>query len=144
MIDVKILKVDKDLPTPKYVHQGDAGMDLYSAEAYSLKPGERKLFSTGLKIEIPESYEVQIRPRSGLALKNGISIVNTPGTLDFQYRGVIGVILINHGTEDFVVTRGDRIAQMVFNKFETAKLIEVEQLSETVRGEGGFGSSGHK
>jgi dUTP pyrophosphatase len=144
MIKVKILKVDKELPTPKYAHYGDAGMDIYSAESYTLKPGERKIFSTGLKIEIPEGYEVQIRPRSGLAAKNGISIVNTPGTIDHQYRGLVGVILINHGTENFEVKRGERIAQMVFNKFETAELLEVDELSETERGEGGFGSTGKK
>jgi len=142
MIKAKILKVDKDLPTPKYAHFGDAGMDLYSAEDYVLKCGERKIFSTGLKIEIPEGYEVQIRPRSGLAAKHGITVLNTPGTLDYQYRGIIGVILINHGNADFEVKRGERIAQMVFNKFESAELIEVEELSDTARGEGGFGSTG--
>lgn len=144
MIEVKILKVDKDLPTPKYAHYGDAGMDVYSAEDYILKPGEKKIFSTGLKFEIPEGYELQVRPRSGLAAKHGITVLNSPGTLDFQYRGILGVILINHSKEDFEVKRGDRIAQIVFNKFETAELIEVDELSETVRGEGGFGSTGRK
>lgn len=144
MIKVKILKVDKELPTPKYAHYGDAGMDVYSAEDYTLKPGERKIFSTGLKFEIPEGYELQVRPRSGLAAKYGITVLNSPGTLDFQYRGILGVILINHGKEDFEVKKGDRIAQIVFNKFETAELVEVDELSETERGEGGFGSTGRK
>lgn len=144
MIQAKILKVDKELPTPKYAHYGDAGMDVYSAEDYVLKPGERKIFSTGLKFEIPEGYELQVRPRSGLAAKHGITVLNSPGTVDFQYRGILGVILINHGKEDFEVKRGERIAQIVFNKFETAELIEVDELSETERGEGGFGSTGRK
>ncbi|MEM4637893.1 MAG: dUTP diphosphatase [Candidatus Woesearchaeota archaeon] len=144
MIKVKILKVDKELPTPKYAHYGDAGMDVYSAEDYILKPGERKIFSTGLKFEIPEGYELQVRPRSGLAAKYGITVLNSPGTLDFQYRGILGVILINHSKEDFEVKKGDRIAQIVFNKFETAELVEVDELSETERGEGGFGSTGRK
>lgn len=144
MIQVKILKIDKELPTPKYAHYGDAGMDVYSAEDYILKPGERKIFSTGLKVEIPEGYELQVRPRSGLAAKYGITVLNAPGTVDFQYRGILGVILINHGKESFEVKKGDRIAQIVFNKFETAEFIEVEELSETTRGEGGFGSTGIK
>jgi dUTP pyrophosphatase len=144
MINVKILKVDKELPTPKYAHHGDAGMDVYSAEDYVLKPSEKKIFSTGLKFEIPEGYELQVRPRSGLAAKYGITVLNSPGTLDFQYRGILGVILINHSKEDFEVKRGERIAQIVFNKFETAELIEVDELSETTRGEGGFGSTGRK
>jgi len=144
MIQAKILKVDKELPTPKYAHFGDAGMDVYSAEDYVLKTGEHKIFSTGLKFEIPEGYEVQVRPRSGLAAKNGITVLNSPGTLDYQYRGILGVILINHGSSSFEVKRGERIAQIVFNKFESAELIEVDELSETVRGEGGFGSTGKK
>lgn len=144
MIQVKILKIDKELPTPKYAHYGDAGMDVYSSEDYILKPGERKIFSTGLKVEIPEGYELQVRPRSGLAAKQGITVLNSPGTVDFQYRGILGVILINHGQEEFEVKKGDRIAQIVFNKFETAELIEVDELSETTRGEGGFGSTGRK
>lgn len=144
MIKTKILKVDKGLPTPKYAHDGDAGMDVYSAEDYVLKPGERKVFSTGLKFEIPEGYEIQIRPRSGLAAKYGITVLNSPGTLDYQYRGILGVILINHGDADFEVKKGERIAQIVFNKFESSELIEVDELSETVRGEGGFGSTGKK
>ena len=144
MITAKIVKVDKDLPTPKYAHYGDAGMDVYSAEDHILQPGERKILSTGLKFEIPEEYEIQVRPRSGHAAKHGVTVLNSPGTLDYQYRGVLGVMLINHGKEDFEVKRGERIAQIVFNKFETAELIEVDELSETIRGAGGFGSTGRK
>ena len=141
---VKILKTDKDLPTPKYAHEGDAGMDLYSAEDHILKSGEHKIIDTGIKIAVPQGYEMQVRPRSGLALKHGISVVNAPGTIDSQYRGPVGVILINHGKEDFEVKRGERIAQMVLNKFEPIDFHEVEDLDETTRGEGGFGSTGVK
>ncbi len=139
---VEILREDKNLPLPRYQHEGDAGMDLYSAEDYVLKPGERKIFSAGIKLAIPKGYEVQIRPRSGLAVKNGITVLNTPGTIDHQYRGMVGVILINHGQDPFEVKKGERIAQMVLNKFENFELEEVEELSETERGEGGFGSTG--
>jgi dUTP pyrophosphatase len=139
---VEILREDKDLQLPKYQHEGDAGMDLYSAEDYVLKPGERKIFSTGIKLAIPKGYEVQIRPRSGLAIKQGITVLNTPGTIDHQYRGMVGVILINHSKESFEIKKGERIAQMVLNKFENFELEEVEELSETERGEGGFGSTG--
>jgi len=142
MIHVDMIKVDSDLPTPKYAHHGDAGMDLYSSENCIINPGERKLVSSGIKLAIPEGYEVQIRPRSGLALKNGITVLNTPGTIDHQYRGVVGVILINHSNAPFEVKKGERIAQMVFSKFESAELREVNELSETARGEGGFGSTG--
>jgi dUTP pyrophosphatase len=142
MVHVDILKVDPSLPTPKYAHYGDAGMDIYSSEDCIINSGERKLISSGIKLAIPEGYEVQIRPRSGLALKNGITVLNTPGTIDHQYRGVVGVILINHGEAPFEVKKGERIAQMVFNRFESAELKEVSELSETARGEGGFGSTG--
>lgn len=141
-MEVRIKRTDKELPLPQYKHDGDAGMDVCSAETYTLQPGERKLFKTGIHMAIPKGYELQVRPRSGLAYKHGISIVNTPGTVDAGYRGDIGVILINHGKEVFEVKRGERIAQFVFNKFETAQFIEVEDLDETTRGEGGFGSTG--
>ena len=139
---VKILQEDKQLPLPKYQHEGDAGMDIYSAEDYILKPGERKVFSTGIRLAIPKGYEVQIRPRSGLAIKHGITVLNTPGTIDHQYRGIVGVVLMNHGDESFEVKKRERIAQMVLNKFENFEFDEVEELSETERGEGGFGSTG--
>ena len=141
MIKVKIKKL-KDVKTPAYAHKGDAGVDLYSAEDYILKPMERKLVSTGIKIAIPLGYEAQIRPKSGLAVKHGISIVNTPGTIDAQYRGEVCVIAINLGNEDFKIEKNSKIAQMVFKKVEEAELEEVEELDDTTRGEGGFGSTG--
>ncbi|MBI5392426.1 dUTP diphosphatase [Candidatus Woesearchaeota archaeon] len=141
-IQVKIVKVNKELPTPKYAHHGDAGMDIYAAENYMLQSGEFKLISAGIKLAIPYGYEVQVRPRSGLAAKHGISIVNTPGTIDCMYRGMVGVILINHGKNPFEVKRGERIAQLVFNKIAYASVEEVAELDETARGEGGFGSTG--
>jgi len=142
MINVKIKKIKDNAIIPKYVHEGDSGVDLYSAEDYLLKPGERVLVSTGLKIAIPKSYEAQIRPKSGLALNNGVSIVNTPGTIDAGYRGEIGIITINLGKENFKIEKGKKIAQMVFNKVEEAKFEEVEDLDNTKRGDGGFGSTG--
>ena len=119
-------------------------MDLLAdvATPVTLQPGERTLIPTGIAIALPDGYEAQIRPRSGLALKHGISLVNTPGTIDPDYRGEIGVILINHGKESFTVTPGDRIAQMVFARFERGELLEVTELENTVRGEGGFGHTG--
>lgn len=139
---VSLLKLDKDLPTPQYNHHGDAGMDVYARESVVLQPGEIKLIPTGIALEIPEGYEVQIRPRSGLALKHGIGMVNSPGTIDHGYRGEVGVITINHGTLPYEVKRGDRIAQMVFNKIEVVNLVEVDTLSVSTRGAGGFGSTG--
>ncbi len=142
MIKVRIKKIKKDAIIPRYAYDGDAGVDIYSAEDYTLKPGERALVSTGIKIAIPDGYEAQIRPRSGLALKYGISICNTPGTIDSGYRGEVCAIVINHGKNVFNIKKGDKIAQMVFNKIERAEFIEVEELDATKRGEKGFGSSG--
>ena len=139
-VKVKRLKVNAVLP--KYAHEGDAGMDVCSCENCVLKPGERRLVSTGLAFEIPVGTELQIRPRSGLALKSGVSIVNSPGTLDSGYRGELGIILINHGDKDFEVRVGDRIAQVVLNRFEVVDVEEVEELGESKRGGGGFGSTG--
>lgn len=142
---IKIKKIKSEAIIPRYAHYGDAGMDLFSCEEYVLKPGERKLISTGIKVEFPVGYEMQIRPRSGLALKNGISIVNSPGTIDSGYRGEIGVILINHGLENFNIKRGDKVAQAVLNKVEIAEIEEILEsggLSSTERAENGFGSSG--
>lgn len=141
---VKIKKIHKDAVVPKYAHEGDAGVDFFAVTKHSLKPGERCLVGTGLSFEFPIGYELQIRPRSGLALKKGISIVNTPGTLDAGYRGELGIIIINHGQEDFEINPGDKIAQGVFNKIEISEFEEVEELSGSDRGEGGFGSSGYK
>lgn len=133
-----------DLPLPAYMSEGAAGMDLYAnvKEEVTVEKGSIKLIPTGIRIALPEGFEAQIRPRSGLALKNGISLVNSPGTIDSDYRGEIGVIVINFGENDFVVKRGDRIAQMVINRYEKVEWTECADLDETERGEGGFGHSG--
>ena len=111
-------------------------------ESITINPGGRALIPTGLRVAIPEGYEIQVRPRSGLALKNGITLLNTPGTIDADYRGDIGVIVINHGTEPFTIMSGDRIGQIVLNKVERIEWKEVDNLPDTIRGEGGFGSTG--
>jgi len=144
VIQLKVKKIKDNAILPKYTHNGDAGMDLFSTEHYLIKSGERCLVSTGIKMEIPEGHELQIRPRSGLALNKGISLVNTPATIDSGYRGEIGIILINHGKEDFEINPRDKIAQAVLNKFEKAEIQEVDELSESERGENNFGSSGMK
>lgn len=130
-------------PIPKYQTELSAGMDLYAniEENITLKSLERKLVPTGLFLELPAGFEAQIRPRSGLALKNGVTVLNSPGTVDADYRGEIGVILVNLSAEEFTVANGDRIAQMVIAKYETAVLEEVTILAETTRGAGGFGST---
>ncbi|MCQ2360050.1 MAG: dUTP diphosphatase [Paludibacteraceae bacterium] len=142
---VKIINKSTN-PMPAYATEQSAGMDLRASltESVTLKPMERRLIPTGLYIELPAGYEAQIRPRSGLALKKGITVLNTPGTIDADYRGEIGVILINLSTEPFVIENGERICQMVIARYESAELIEVEELSETERGEGGFGHTGKK
>ena len=127
---------------PGYAHEGDAGMDVYSAIECVIKPGERKLVPTGIKMAIPRGYEVQVRPKSGLALKHGLSIVNTPGTIDAGYRGEVGVILINHSNDEYKVEKNMKVAQLVVNKIEEANVVEVKDLDDTSRGEGGFGSTG--
>lgn len=139
---IKIINRSKHA-LPKYQTAFSAGMDLYANldEPVTMKPLERKLISTGLLIELPQGYEAQVRPRSGLAIKNGITVLNTPGTIDADYRGEIGVILVNLSAESFTVNDGDRIAQMVIAKHETAMWDEVDELSETDRGAGGFGST---
>ena len=131
-------------PLPAYETSGSAGMDLraFIEEEIVLKPLDRKLVPTGLFIELPEGYEAQLRPRSGLAFKHGISLPNTPATIDSDYRGEIKIALINLSNENFTVKSGERIAQMVIAKHEKAELIQVETLNETKRGEGGFGSTG--
>jgi dUTP pyrophosphatase len=131
-------------PLPRYATSHAAGMDLLAdvSSPVTLRPGERTLIPTGIAIALPDGFEAQIRPRSGLALRHGVSLVNTPGTIDPDYRGEIGVILINLGTELFTVNPGDRIAQMVFARFERGEISEVEELEETARGEGGFGHTG--
>ena len=133
-------------PLPDYSTSSSAGMDLRAnlEQAVRLKPLERRLIPTGLFMELPEGFEAQIRPRSGLALKKGISVLNTPGTIDADYRGEIGIILVNLSNEAFVVEHGERICQMVINKVETIQWSKVESLDESERGEGGFGHTGTK
>lgn len=135
-------KINQKAIIPFQAHEGDAGMDLFSVEEVILKPMERKLIHTGIKIQLPKNTEAQIRPRSGLALKNGITVLNTPGTIDEGYRGEIGIILINLGTEEFKVEEGMKVAQMVIKPTLTLEVEEVVELTETTRGEGGFGSTG--
>ena len=139
---VKRLEGNDDLPLPAYATDGAAGMDVVSAEDVTLAPGTRHAVATGLALAIPHGYEVQVRPRSGLALKHGITVPNTPGTIDSDYRGELKVILINHGAEPFVIRRGDRLAQLVLAPVTRASWLEVAELGETARGEGGFGSTG--
>lgn len=138
---IKVKRVKDNAIIPSYAHKGDAGVDLHSTEDYLVDSGQRVLVSTGLQIAIPMGYEAQVRPRSGLALKHGISIVNTPGTIDAGYRGDIGIILINHGKERFEIKKGQKIAQMVFAKVEEVKFEEADKLDDTSRGTGGFGST---
>ena len=127
---------------PKYAHPGDAGMDLYALEAVTIEPGQTALVATGIAIALPPNTEAQIRPRSGLALKHSLTVLNSPGTIDEGYRGEIKIILINHGSTAFEVTPGMRIAQMVICPVIYANVTEVSELSDTIRGKGGFGSSG--
>lgn len=129
---------------PFYATPGSAGLDIRSTKEVTLQPGERQLVPTGLKIAVPAGFEAQIRPRSGLALKQGISMVNTPGTIDSDYRGEVGVILINHGKEIVTLEKGERIAQMVICPVEQVIIEVVESLDDTTRGTGGFGSTGIK
>lgn len=144
MININIKKLDERAIIPEYATAFSAGVDLHAVldEPVTIKPLERKLIKTGLAIALPEGYEAQVRPRSGLALKKGITVINTPGTIDADYRGEIGVILINLSSEDFVVNHGERIAQMVIARHETARFNQSEELSNTARGSGGFGSTG--
>jgi dUTP pyrophosphatase len=142
-MNIKIVN-KSDNPLPKYETALSAGMDLraFISEDIILKPLERKLIPTGLFIELPEGYEAQIRPRSGLAFKHGITVLNTPGTIDADYRGEIKVILVNLSNENFTIKNGERICQMIISKHETVKLVQVDILSDTERGAGGFGHTG--
>ena len=139
---VKRLPHGEGLDLPAYATDGAAGMDLVSAEDVILGPGQRHAVATGLAIAIPPGFEIQVRPRSGLALKHGITVPNTPGTIDSDYRGELKVILINHGADPFAVRRGDRVAQLVLAPVTRAGWLEVTELEQTARGEGGFGSTG--
>ncbi len=142
-MQIKVINKSKN-SLPQYSTEFSAGMDIRANldSSIILKPGERKLISTGLFFEIPEGYEVQIRPRSGLAIKNGITVLNTPGTIDADYRGEVCIILINLGQDNFEIINGDRIAQMIVSKFEKCLWKEVEELNSTDRGVGGFGHTG--
>jgi len=139
---VKVRKSNPQLKTPTYKTEGSAGFDFASSVDATLLPGESKLIPTGLYFEIPQGYEVQVRPRSGLALDHSIIVLNSPGTIDSDYRGEVKIILGNLGGENFYINAGDRIAQGVLKVVERAKFVEVEELQETERGEGGFGSTG--
>jgi dUTP pyrophosphatase len=139
---VKVKLVNKDAVLPSYAHDGDAGVDLMSMVDVTLNPGDQALIPTGVAIQLEKGYEAQIRPRSGLAAKNGISVTNSPGTVDAGFRSEIKVILINLGKNTYRVAKGDRIAQMVVNKLPAVEFVLVDELGETTRGEGGFGSTG--
>ncbi|MCH2486162.1 MAG: dUTP diphosphatase [Erythrobacter sp.] len=141
-VAIKRLSHGKGLALPNYATDGAAGLDVLAAEDCTIAPGARHAVATGFALAIPNGYEIQVRPRSGLALKHGITVPNTPGTIDSDYRGELKVILINHGSEDFAIARGDRIAQLVLAPVVRARWTEVEELDETARGAGGFGSTG--
>jgi dUTP pyrophosphatase len=144
MIDIRITRLPhgRDLPLPAYATLGAAGLDVVAAEDFDLLPGQRHAVATGFAIAIPAGFEVQVRPRSGLAFKHGLSVPNAPGTIDSDYRGELKILLINHGDQPFVVRRGERIAQLVPAAVTLARFHEVDELDDTDRGTGGFGSTG--
>jgi dUTP pyrophosphatase len=141
-VAVKIVRLTSSAKLPEYAHRDDSGLDLFSDVEQEIKPGETGLIGTGIAIELPENIEAQVRPRSGLALKSSVTVLNTPGTVDAGYRGEIRVILINHGKTAFQITKGMKIAQMVVTPVIRVNLEEVQELSKTQRGESGFGSTG--
>ena len=143
-MQLKVKKLNPAAILPSYAREGDAGLDLFAAKALVIDPGKSALVPTGIAIELPSGTEAQVRPRSGLALKHGISVLNTPGTVDEGYRGEVGVILINHGANAFAVEPGMKIAQMVVSPRIQVAVVEVAELSDTARGSGGFGSTGHR
>jgi len=140
---LKVRKISREAVTPQYAHEGDAGLDIFACERVEIPPGDSRLVKTGIAIELPQKTEAQIRPRSGLALKHQLTVLNTPGTIDEGYRGEVGVILINHGRDPFVVEKGSKIAQMVIKPVLRVDVELVESLSDTRRGAGGFGSTGY-
>ena len=146
MTEILIKRLSREVPLPKYETDGSSGLDLaaHIDKDIEIKPGKSEVIPTGLAVAIPKNFEIQIRPRSGLAAKNQISVLNTPGTIDADYRGEIKVILINLGKKTFLIEKGARIAQMVLSPIEKAKIREVENLEKTKRGSGGFGSTGTK
>jgi dUTP pyrophosphatase len=141
-VAIKRLPHGHGLPLPAYATPGASGMDVVSAEQLILRPGMRHAVATGFAVAVPPGYEIQVRPRSGLALKHGITVPNTPGTVDSDYRGEVKVILINHSDDNFPIQRGDRVAQLVLSPVTLARWDETEELDETMRGAGGFGSTG--
>ena len=142
-VTIEVVRLDPDLPLPSYAHPGDAGADLVTTVDVTLAPGERALVPTGVAIALPDGYVALVHPRSGLAARHGLSIVNTPGTIDAGYRGEIKVLLINHDPAEAIeLRRGDRVAQLVVQRFERAHFAEVGQLPDSVRGAGGYGSTG--
>lgn len=143
MVDVRIRRLDPGVPIPAYARPGDAGADLVTTSDVLIRPGERTVVGTGIAVALPEGYAAFVHPRSGLALRSGLSVVNTPGTIDAGYRGEIKVVLINHDLrEPVTLARGDRIAQLVVQRVEQVAFAEVADLDETARGEGGYGSTG--
>ena len=146
MVKILIKKTDKEVITPKYKTDGSSGVDLsaFLEKKVVIKPNSSELIPTGLQVAIPEEFEIQIRPRSGLAAKENIGVLNSPGTIDSDYRGELKIILFNHGKEDFIINNGDRIAQMVLVPIIKMEFEEVDSLPDTVRGQGGFGSTGKK
>jgi len=142
-LQIQVLRLDPDLPMPTYAHPGDAGADLVAAVDVTLAPGERVLVPTGIALALPDGYVALVHPRSGLAARHGLSIVNSPGTIDAGYRGEVKVLLINlDPREEIRLRRGDRVAQLVVQRFEHAGFVEVDALPESVRGSGGYGSTG--
>lgn len=142
MYTIQIMKLDPDALLPSKAHPTDAGYDLFAAEAVTVQPGESALVGTGIAMALPAATEAQVRPRSGIALKHQVTVLNAPGTIDADYRGEVKVILINHGRSPFQIEKGMKIAQMVIAPVLPTSLAEVSELNDTVRGEGGFGSSG--
>ena len=141
-MDLPAVRLDRELPLPAYARPGDAGLDLRASESVKLEPGERRLVSTGLAIAIPEGHAGLVLPRSGLAVQKGVTVLNAPGLIDSGYRGELKVLLINHGPVVVAIERGERIAQLVIQAVARARLVEVERLPDSARGEGGFGSTG--
>jgi len=141
-VDVAAVRLNRELPLPVYAKPGDAGLDLRASEAVTLEPGDRRLVPTGLAIAIPEGHAGLVLPRSGLAMQKGVTVLNAPGLIDSGYRGELKVLLINHGAEAVAIERGERIAQLVIQAVAQARLVEVERLPDSARGEGGFGSTG--
>jgi dUTP pyrophosphatase len=141
-VDVPAVRLDRELPLPAYARPGDAGLDLRASESVKLEPGERRLVPTGLAIAIPEGHAGLVLPRSGLAMQKGVTVLNAPGLIDSGYRGELKVLLINHGPAVVAIERGERIAQLVIQAVARARLVEVERLPDSARGEGGFGSTG--